>query len=232
MITSPSQFFELQRVHVEALNSVGRALLAGAEKVASLNAAATRSAIDSATEAAQSLSGIKDPMSGRPVWRNRPALRQKRSATRVSWSASTGVNAEIGKVVEQQIADSNRRVAELLDYASKNSPAGSEQALAMLRNAVAAGNTAFDTVTKVSKQAADWAETNFTAAAKATSTVAAAAGSAATGKAPVSAPTTPNQLHRLSANDRPQDPEASAPSNQSRNHPVPCVISRLAQPWS
>jgi phasin family protein len=187
MITSPSQFFELQRVHVEALNSVGRALLAGAEKLANLNAAATRSAIDSATEAAQSLSGIKDPkdlvaLSGAAA---QPSIEKLVGYTRELVGIANGVNAEIGKVVEQQIADSNRRVAELLDYASKNAPAGSEQALALLRGAVAAGNTAFDTVSKVSKQATDWAETNFTAAAKATTTAVSAASSAAAAKAKV-----------------------------------------------
>jgi phasin family protein len=177
MITNPSQFFELQRVHVDALNSVGRALIAAAEKLASLNVAAGRSAIDSATEAAHSLSGVKDPkelvaLSGASA---QPSVEKLVSYTRELVGIASGVNAEIGKVVEQQINESNRRVAELLDYAAKNAPAGSEQALALLRNAVAAGNTAFDTVSKVSKQAADWAETNFAAAAKATTTAAAAA---------------------------------------------------------
>jgi phasin family protein len=185
MITSPSQFFELQRVHVEALNSVGRALLAGAEKLASLNAAATRSAIDAATEAAQSFSGIKDPkdLVALSSASAQPSVEKMVNYTRELVGIATGVNTEIGKVVEQQISDSNRRVAELLEYASKNAPAGSEQALAMLRNAMTAGNTAYDTVTKVSKQAADWAETNFTAAAKATTTAVAAASNAAKAKA-------------------------------------------------
>jgi len=61
MITNPSQFLELQRVHVNALNSVGHALISAAEKLSSLNATAGRTAIDSATETAQSLTGIKDP---------------------------------------------------------------------------------------------------------------------------------------------------------------------------
>ncbi len=183
MITNPSQFFELQRVHVDALNSVGRALIAAAEKLASLNAAAGRSAIDSATEAAHSMSGAKDPkdlltMSSASA---QPSVEKLVSYTRELVGIANGVNVEIGKVVEQQIAESNKRVAELIDYASKNAPAGSEQALAMLRNAVAAGNTAFDTVSKVSRQAADWAETNFATAAKAATTAAGAAASAASG---------------------------------------------------
>jgi hypothetical protein len=86
-------------------------------------------------------------------------------------------------VVEQQIADGNKRMAELLEFASKNAPAGSEQALALLRNAVAAGNAAFDTSSKVSRQATDWAQANFAAAAKATATAMAAATNVTTAKA-------------------------------------------------
>jgi phasin family protein len=184
MITNPSQFLELQKVHVEAMNSVGRALIAAAERLASLNVAATRSAIDSATEAAQSLSSVKDPkelvaLSGASA---QPSVEKLVNYTRELVGIANGVNSEISKVVEQQIADSNKRVAELLDYASKNAPAGSEQALAMLRSAVAAGNTAFDTVSKVSRQAADWAETNFATAAKAAASAAGAAGGMVGGK--------------------------------------------------
>ena len=184
MITNASQFFELQRVHVEAMNSVGRALIGAAEKLSSLNAAASRSAFDTVTQAAQSLSGIKDPKelvaySGAAA---QPSVEKLVGYTKELVGIANGVNAEIGKVVEQQISESNRRVAELLDYASKNAPAGSEQALAMLRSAVSAGNTAFDTVSKVSKQAADWAETNFATAAKAATTAAGAAGNLVAGK--------------------------------------------------
>ncbi len=184
MITSPSQFLELQRVQVDALSSVGHAMIAAAEKLASLNVNASRSAIDSATEVAHSLTGVKSPkelvaLSGASA---QPSVEKLVSYTRDLIGIANGVSLEIGKVVEQQIAESNRRVAEMLDYATKNAPAGSEQALALLRSAVAASNTAYDTVSKVSRQAADWAEANFASAAKA-ATTAVAAGTAVTGKA-------------------------------------------------
>jgi phasin family protein len=185
MITTPAQFLELQRVHVNALNAVGRALIGGAEKLSNLNATIGRSAIDSATEAAQSLSSVKEPneliaLSGASA---RPSLEKFVGYTRELVSIANGVSAEIGKVVEQQISDSNRRMAELLDFAVKNAPAGSEQALALLRSAVAAGNVAFDTTSKASRQAADWAQANFAAAAKAATTAVGAASNAASGKA-------------------------------------------------
>jgi len=181
MITNPSQFLELQRVQVKALNAVGQSLIAAAEKLASLNVAAVRSAIDSATGAAQSLSDIRDPtdlfaLSGASA---QPALERLVKYSREVVGIANGVSAEIGKVVEQQISDSNRRMADLLEFVAKSAPAGSEQAVALLRSAVAAGNTAFDTVSKVSRQTTDWAQANFAAAAKAATTTAAAANASA-----------------------------------------------------
>ena len=70
-------------------------------------------------------------------------------------------------------------MADLLEFVAKSAPAGSEQAVALLRSAVAAGNTAFDTVSKVSRQTTDWAQANFAAAAKAAATTPAAANTSA-----------------------------------------------------
>ncbi len=181
MITNPTQFMELQRVHVKAFNTVANALIAGAEKLANLNVTAGRNAIDSATTAAQSLSGVKGPEDLAALSSAaQPSFEKLMSYTRELAGIANGVSADIGKVVEQQISDSNKRVAELIEYTTKNAPAGSEQAVALLRNAVAAGNTAYDTVSKASRQAADWAQANFAAAAKAATVVAAAGGSTTT----------------------------------------------------
>jgi hypothetical protein len=66
-------------------------------------------------------------------------------------------------------------MAELIDFAGKNAPAGSEPAMAMLKSAVAAANTAYDTFAKAAKQAVDMVESNVTAATNATVKAAAAA---------------------------------------------------------
>lgn len=180
MITDPSQFLELQQMHVKALNSVGHALIAAAEKLSNLNVTTSRSAIDSVTEAAQSLSGVKDAgellaISGTSP---QPSVEKLVSYTHDLVGITNAVTAEIGKVVEQQINESNRRMAELFGFTTANAPAGSEQAVSLLRSALAASNAAFDTASKVSRQAADWAAANFVAAGKAATTTKAPASSA------------------------------------------------------
>ncbi|MFO0209120.1 MAG: phasin family protein, partial [Betaproteobacteria bacterium] len=86
--------------------------------------------------------------------------------------------AEVSRIVETQIADGNKKVADLVEFAAKNAPAGSEPAMSMFKSAVAAANTAYDTFSKASKQAADLVESNMAAATSATMKAAAAANDA------------------------------------------------------
>ncbi|RYY72695.1 MAG: phasin family protein, partial [Comamonadaceae bacterium] len=70
--------------------------------------------------------------------------------------------------------------AGMVDNASRNAPAGSETAVAVLKSAVAAANNAYESVQKAVKQASDVAEANFNAVQ--TQAVAAAKGAAKTAK--------------------------------------------------
>ena len=50
-----------------------------------------------------------------------------------------------------------------VDSAVKNAPAGTENAVSLVKSAIAAANNAYESVNKAAKQAADMAEANFTA---------------------------------------------------------------------
>lgn len=93
---------------------------------------------------------------------------------------------EFGKVAETQIAENGRKLQALIDNVSKNAPAGSESAVALVKSALSAANNAYDSVQKATKQAVELAESNFHAAAnaasKATAQAAAQARAATTSK--------------------------------------------------
>ena len=67
------------------------------------------------------------------------------------------------KAFEAKAAEAQQAFVGLVDSASKNAPAGSETAVAVLKSAVAAANNAFESVQKAVKQASDVAEANFNA---------------------------------------------------------------------
>jgi hypothetical protein len=107
-----------------------------------------------------------------------PSVEKFVSYSRTVYGIASGAGAEVSRIVETQIADGNKKVADLVEFAAKNAPAGSEPAMSMFKSAVAAANTAYDTFSKASKQAADLVESNMAAATSATMKAAAAANDA------------------------------------------------------
>jgi hypothetical protein len=77
---------------------------------------------------------------------------------------ATQTQAEVKKLAEGQGAEMNKTVVSLMDKLNKNAPAGSEVAVTAVKSAMAAANSAYDSFTKVVKQATDMAEANVTAA--------------------------------------------------------------------
>ncbi|MGB2819158.1 MAG: TIGR01841 family phasin, partial [Burkholderiaceae bacterium] len=97
-----------------------------------------------------------------------PSLEKAVSYSRTVYGIANGANAEVSRIVEAQIAESNKKLAQLIDFAAKNAPAGSEPAVTAFKSAVAAANTAYDTFAKATKQAVEMAESNVAAATSAT----------------------------------------------------------------
>src|SRR5262249_61297745 len=88
------------------------------------------------------------------------AIAYSRSVYEVAAQSQT----ELTKAIEAQASELNRNVVGFLDKVSKNAPAGSDVAVAAVKPALAAPNSAYDSFTKVAKQAPQIAEANFTAA--------------------------------------------------------------------
>jgi phasin family protein len=180
MYATPTQFTELQKSQIDALNSLGHTVFNATEKLVNLNLAATRALLQESADAVQTLLGARDVQELLAVSSNltQPAIQKAVSYSRNVYGIASGANAEVTKIVEAQVADGNRKLAELVDFATKNAPTGSEPVVSIFKSAAAAANTAFDTYAKAAKQASDWAESNFTAAANATVQAASAANDA------------------------------------------------------
>jgi phasin family protein len=184
MYTTPAQFVEMQKSHVDALNTLGHTLFSAAEKLVSLNLAAAKALMQDASENTRTLLGARDVQEFTALSSalGQPTLEKAVGYSRNYYAIVSDAGAEISKVFEAQINDGNRKAADLIELASKNAPAGSEPLVSMFKTAFAASNTAFDTAQKTAKQATDWAESNFAAAAAATVNAASAANDAAKAK--------------------------------------------------
>ncbi|MGA7817444.1 MAG: phasin family protein, partial [Caballeronia sp.] len=83
------------------------------------------------------------------------------------YEIASSTQAEFARVAEAQFEDQNRKVQTLVENVAKNAPAGSETAVAVMKSAITAANTTYETIHKASKQAVEIAESNFNAAATA-----------------------------------------------------------------
>jgi adenine-specific DNA methylase len=88
--------------------------------------------------------------------------------SRSIYEIASQTQEELSKVFEGQIAEINKNVTSALDKAAKNAPAGSDVAVAAVKSAIAAANSAFDSISKAAKQVAEITEANVAAATNAT----------------------------------------------------------------
>jgi adenine-specific DNA methylase len=88
--------------------------------------------------------------------------------SRSIYEIATQTQEELTKVFEAQYVEINKNVTSALDKAVKNAPAGSDVAVAAVKSAIAAANSAYDSMSKAAKQVAEIAEANVAAATSAT----------------------------------------------------------------
>ncbi len=165
MIPTPAQFAEIQKGHADALNAYGHALFNGAERLMQLNLATGKAMLRESTAAAQSLAAVKDPQEIMALTQAgaQPAMEKIVSYARSVQGIASAIGSELSKIAETQVAEGNRQLAEFVDSAAKSAPAGTESAVAWLKNTVAAANTAYDSINRATQQAVEATESNIAA---------------------------------------------------------------------
>lgn len=166
MYVTPDQITAANKAGVEAMLGFAHSNFAAFEKLSALNFNATKSAFEDAMNHAKALMNVKDvqELVNLNVAAAQPSLEKAIAYSRSVYEVSSGTQAEMTRFLEAQASEYNRNVVGLLDKFSKNAPAGSDVAVAAVKSALAAANSAYDSMTKVAKQATEIAEANFAAA--------------------------------------------------------------------
>lgn len=170
MIATPAQLSELQKSQIDTLFALSHTVFNATERLVDLNLAAAKALMEESADKAQELMGVKDVQELLAVGGAyaQPTLDKFVSYSRNVYSIASGAGNDVSKIVETQIAEGNKKFAELIDFAAKSAPTGSEPAVSMFKSAIAAANTAYDTFTKATKQAVDMVESNINSATSAT----------------------------------------------------------------
>jgi phasin family protein len=170
MYTTPEQFAASSKANVEAALTVANAAFASAERLTALNLNTARTLLEEAianTTAMLAAKGIEEFVTLQTALAQ-PMVEKAVAYNRSVYEIATQSQEEVSKLVEAQVAELNKSVAEALDKAAKSAPAGSDVAVAALKSAIAAANSAYDSVNKAAKQVAEMAEANVNAASNAT----------------------------------------------------------------
>ncbi|WP_433694095.1 phasin family protein [Herbaspirillum seropedicae] len=168
MTTYTEQFSAAAKANAEAqialFSQLASKTFEGVEKLVDLNLKAARSTLEESQAAAQKLFAAKDPQEFFALTsaHAQPTLEKSVAYGRHLSGIFSSTQAELTKAAEAQIAEVNRKVVALIDEASKNAPAGTEQAVSVLKSAIGNMSAGYEQFTKNAKQAAEVLEANVT----------------------------------------------------------------------
>jgi phasin family protein len=182
MLTTPEQLAAAHKANVEAVLNLANTAFASAERLAALNLNTARAILEDSVNYAKALLGAKDlqEVVSMQATLAQPTVEKIVAYSRSVYELSAQTQEEFTKLIEAQFAEANKNIAATLDKAAKSAPAGTDVAVAAVKSAIAAANSAYDTMSKAAKQVAEIAEANVAAATNATVK---AVGAAAAGKA-------------------------------------------------
>jgi len=165
LMLTAEQFAAAQKANVETLFGLTNKAFEGVEKLVELNLQVAKAAIGEVAENTRAALSVKDAQELRALQAGllQPTAEKAAAYSRHLYDIAAATNAEVSKVAEQTAAEAQAKFMNVVDTAVKNAPAGTENAVALVKSAVAAANNAYESVHKAAKQAADVAEANFQA---------------------------------------------------------------------
>jgi phasin family protein len=131
MFTTPAQFSEIQKGQMDAAFALGQTFFDATERLLELNIAAAKATLEESVERAQALMSAKDVQEFVALSSalSQPTLEKAVSYSRTVYGIANGAGTEVSRIVESQMAENNKKVTQLIDFAAKNAPAGSEPAV-------------------------------------------------------------------------------------------------------
>lgn len=159
------QMIAAHKANVETLFDLTNKAFEGVEKLVELNLQVARTSLTEAFDTTKALLSARDAQELMTLQTTllQPGAEKAAAYSRHLYDIAAGTNAEVTKIAEAQMGDAQKRMLAVVDTAVKNAPAGTENAVALVKSAVAAANNAFESVQKATRQAAEVAEANFQA---------------------------------------------------------------------
>jgi phasin family protein len=166
MYQANEQLIALNKSNLEAVVRFAGIALEGAERMLEVQLKAAKSAFADGVQQAKALTEAKDVQEFAQL-RNtvaQPFFEKATSYAKSVYDVAAVTQAEINKLVEEQVSEFNKQVVTGLDKVVKSAPAGSEVAVAAVKSAISAVNSAYDNISKSAKQFSEMTHANVEAA--------------------------------------------------------------------
>ena len=159
------QIAAASKANLETLFGLTNKAFEGVEKLVELNLQVTKATLAESAENTKAAMGVKDAQELLALQASllQPSAEKAAAYSRHLYDIAAATTAEVTKAAEAQFAELQKSFASTVDAALKSAPAGSENAVTLVKSAISAANNAYESVQKAAKQAAEMAEANFTA---------------------------------------------------------------------
>lgn len=178
----PKEMLESQKATLDTMMAFQGTVFGGFEKLVDLNLKVMKATMDEASQKTQQAMGIKDPQDAVAMTSGlvQPTADKAAAYSKHVYDIVSGVQADLAKLTEGKVAESQKQLHAAVEQMSRNAPTGSEGTISMIKSSLAQATAAYENMSKAAKQAADVAEKNLNAATNATFKAASDAASNAT----------------------------------------------------
>jgi len=165
MFITADQISASAKSNLETVQGLSTKSYAGFEKLAELNMAATKAVITESFGHVQALLAAKDlqQVFGLQTSAVAPLAEKSVAYGRHVYGIAVETGAEFTKAFEVKAAEAQKTFNQVIENVSKNAPAGSESAVAVVKSALASSQSAIESAQSAAKKALAMAESNMAA---------------------------------------------------------------------
>jgi phasin family protein len=163
MYQTPEQLFAFNKANMEAAIRIAGVALEGAERLIGLQMKTAKSALADGLQNARALTSVRDLDQFAALKESvvQPTFEKATAYAKEVYDVASATQADLSRVVEEQVSEFNRQMISALDQIVKTAPAGSEVGIAAMKSTLAAVNSGFDNFTKVAKQLGEATQNNI-----------------------------------------------------------------------
>lgn len=178
MFITADQISATNKTNLDAVQGLATKSFAGFEKLVELNMAAAKAVMTESFSHVQALMSAKDLQAAMALQTTMvsPLAEKTVSYSRHVYGIAVETGAEFTKALEGKTAEAQKSFNQVIENVSKNAPAGTESAVAVLKSALASSQNAIDSAQSSAKQALAMAESNISAVTEQALTAAASVG--------------------------------------------------------